>query len=174
MSGRLASRWTRSVAKTVSLLGCTGFEMASTTDVRSQDPDAGSTKLNGCWMRFRRKTTHKEVVQTKMTSRAVAIRRTKTDRHHSAAHSCGLESHNRVKAQRAGPSKSRSEIHLSQCKSRRHALPPKVEKHLYTISQTSGCVKRMTMELDTHQKCVTNLAATVVCHLTRVRCDRWR
>lgn len=57
--------------------------------------------------------------------------------------------------------KAHTELDLARYK-RKDVLPAHLEKKIYALAESSGKVNRMTVELDTHQKCVTNLAATVV------------
>lgn len=64
--------------------------------------------------------------------------------------------------------KARTDLDLAKYK-RRDVLPAHVEKQIYALAESSGKVNRMTVELDTHQKCVTNLAATVVRQNEQIR-----
>lgn len=58
-------------------------------------------------------------------------------------------------------SKARSEVNLRKLK-HKDVLPARLEKQIYELAETSSKMHKMSIELDTHQKCVTNLAATVV------------
>lgn len=58
--------------------------------------------------------------------------------------------------------KTRTDLDLTKYTSQKEILPPRLEKQIYALAEASGKVKKMTVDLDTHQKCVTNLAATVV------------